>query len=66
MAVTADHSTPCNLKAHSADPVPILVCGGSISADQTSCFSETEVKRGSLGEILGKDIMGLLVKFAKE
>ena len=66
ITVTADHSTPCSLKAHSADPVPILVCGGSIQADSTSCFSEKEAKKGSIGKLLGKDIMPLLVKFAKE
>jgi len=66
VAVTADHSTPCNLKAHSSDPVPILICGGSVSSDGTACFSEKKAKSGSLGELLGKDIMAHLVKFAKE
>jgi len=30
--VTGDHSTPCRLKAHSADPVPILFYNQSIPA----------------------------------
>lgn len=29
VAVTADHSTPCKLKAHSADPVPVLLYNDS-------------------------------------
>jgi len=66
IAVTADHSTPCALKAHSDDPVPILVCGGSIQPDKISCFSEREAAAGSLGKLLGKDIMTLLIKLAKE
>jgi 2,3-bisphosphoglycerate-independent phosphoglycerate mutase len=64
IAVTADHSTPCNLKAHSADPVPLLFCGGRISPDGTMSFSEKTAKLGSLGVILGKEIMPLLVQFA--
>jgi len=30
IVVTADHSTPCKLKDHSADPVPVLFYNGSI------------------------------------
>ena len=29
VVVTGDHSTPCKLKAHSADPVPVLFYNGS-------------------------------------
>ena len=66
MVVTADHSTPCALKAHSADPAPLLVCGNKIKPDGSLSFSERTAKEGSLGEILGKDLMGILIKFAKE
>jgi len=66
IVVTADHSTPCALKAHSADPAPLLVCGGKIKSDGTMSFSEKAAAEGSLGEILGKDLMGLLIKLAKE
>jgi 2,3-bisphosphoglycerate-independent phosphoglycerate mutase len=30
VVVTADHSTPCKLKSHSADPVPVLFYNGAI------------------------------------
>lgn len=30
VAVTGDHSTPCTLKAHSADPVPFLLAGAGV------------------------------------
>jgi 2,3-bisphosphoglycerate-independent phosphoglycerate mutase len=66
ICVTADHSTPCNLKAHSADPVPILVCGGSIKSDGSTEFGERACAKGSLGKILGREIMGLLSRLAKE
>jgi len=64
IAVTADHSTVCAIKAHSADPVPLLICGGSIKADGSLGFSERAAKKGSLGAIKGMDIMPLLVKAA--
>ena len=66
IAVTADHSTVCAIKAHSADPVPLLVSGGNIKPDGTMSFSEKAAKLGSIGELRGQDIMPLLVKSASE
>jgi 2,3-bisphosphoglycerate-independent phosphoglycerate mutase len=66
ITVTADHSTVCKIKAHSADPVPIVVCGGNIAPDGSMSFSEKAARVGSIGEILGREIMPLLVKYAKE
>jgi 2,3-bisphosphoglycerate-independent phosphoglycerate mutase len=66
IAVTADHSTVCNIKAHSSDPVPLLIAGNNIKPDGSLSFSEKAAKLGSLGEIKGQDIMPLLVKFAQE
>ncbi len=64
IAVTADHSTVCVIKAHSADPVPLLVCGGNVKANGTLSFSEKAAKLGSIGELLGREIMPFLVKSA--
>lgn len=66
VVVTADHSTPCKLKAHSPDPVPLIVTGGNIKSDGTMSFSEKACKHGSLGELLGKDLMSLFIKLASE
>lgn len=49
ICVTADHSTPCKLKNHSDDPVPVLIAGSRIKGDETTKFSEKECKKGSLG-----------------
>lgn len=46
--VTSDHATPCELKIHSADSVPALVCGRAIPRDATRCFGEREAARGDL------------------
>jgi len=66
MAVTADHSTVCAIKSHSADPVPLLICGGNIKPDGSMSFSEKAASLGSIGQIYGKDILPLLVKNAQE
>ncbi|MBU1125119.1 MAG: 2,3-bisphosphoglycerate-independent phosphoglycerate mutase [Candidatus Omnitrophica bacterium] len=65
VAVTADHSTVCAIKAHSADPVPLLVSGGSIEPDGSMSFSEKAARLGSIGELCGRDIMPLLLKLAR-
>jgi len=62
IAVTADHSTVCAIKAHSADPVPLLISGGNTKPDGSLSFSEKAAARGSLGELKGQDIMPLLIK----
>ncbi|MEW6249555.1 MAG: 2,3-bisphosphoglycerate-independent phosphoglycerate mutase [Planctomycetota bacterium] len=57
VVVTADHTTPCELKAHSADPVPIMFRGEGVRVDQVTEFSERACTRGGLGFITGLDIM---------
>jgi len=64
IAVTADHATPCALKGHAADPVPLVVSGGGVAADATKTFGEREAERGDLGLLVGVDIMPLLVRLA--
>jgi 2,3-bisphosphoglycerate-independent phosphoglycerate mutase len=46
--VTSDHATPCELKIHSADAVPLLVRSPAVPRDATSCFSEREAAGGGL------------------
>ena len=46
--VTSDHATPWSMKAHSDDPVPVLVRGGGVRADGLT-FSEVNAAKGSLG-----------------
>lgn len=55
VVVTCDHSTPCKLKRHSADPVPVLVFGDG--GDETGKFCEREARKGSLGKFYGKDFI---------
>jgi len=67
ICVTADHSTPCKLKAHSDDPVPLLIAGNKIKGDRLLRFSEKECKKGSLGILeQGIELMPKLVGFLKD
>lgn len=66
IAVTADHATPCSLKSHSEDPVPLMVITSGITPDGLDYFGESACAKGSLGRIKGTELMPLLVKIAKE
>jgi len=58
--ITADHTTPVGLKEHSGDPVPFLIRGKGVRADQTSSFNEYVAARGGMGRIYGHDMMPIL------
>ncbi len=65
--VTADHSTPCILKAHSDDPVPLLICGNKIEGDNVRNFSEKDCRKGDLGVLeRGIGLMPKLMRFLHE
>ena len=49
MVVTADHSTPAMLKAHSWHPVPVLLHGKYARVDTVQTFDEIACSIGLLG-----------------
>jgi 2,3-bisphosphoglycerate-independent phosphoglycerate mutase len=61
VAVTADHSTSCVRKAHTDDPVPLVVAGGPVTSDGSPSYGERVVARGSLGTMRGTEIVPMLV-----
>jgi 2,3-bisphosphoglycerate-independent phosphoglycerate mutase len=67
ICVTADHSTPCKIKAHSDDPVPLLVSGDKIEGDRVGGFSEEECRKGSLGVLKrGTELLPRLVQLLRK
>jgi len=56
-AVTADHATSCLRKAHTAEPVPLLVTGGPVRPDGTEAFGERACASGKLGALKGIEIL---------
>jgi 2,3-bisphosphoglycerate-independent phosphoglycerate mutase len=58
IVVTADHTTPCALKKHSGDPVPIMMVGdGMVRPDSVTRFGERPCARGDLGRLTGLQVM---------
>ncbi len=60
LGVSCDHATPCTLKRHSADPVPLLI--SSESKGDGMRFSEANSLRGSLGHLKGRDVLGTVIR----
>ncbi len=61
LAVTADHATSCVKRAHTADPVPLLVAGPGVATDAVEAFGERAAREGGLGLLTGPEIVPRLV-----
>lgn len=61
IVVTADHSTPCELKSHSWHPNPILLHSRYGGVDKVMRFTERDCAKGGLGRIPATAIMGLML-----
>ena len=64
LCVTADHSTPCVLKAHSWHPVPAVLWSKWGRRDAAEVFSESACAGGGLGRQRGIHLMPMLVGHA--
>ncbi len=61
MVVTADHSTPAILKAHSWHPVPVLLYSKYCRADQVQRFDEISCIQGGLGRMPSMQLMPIVL-----
>jgi 2,3-bisphosphoglycerate-independent phosphoglycerate mutase len=64
--VTADHATSCARKAHTDDPVPLVVAGPGVSSDAVATFGERAAARGGLGTLQGIEILPALMALLAE
>ena len=55
--ITGDHSTPCCIKDHSADPVPVLIRGDGVRMDDVVRYDECSCAKGGLCRIRGVDLL---------
>jgi 2,3-bisphosphoglycerate-independent phosphoglycerate mutase len=55
--VCGDHSTPCTIRDHSADPVPVLIRGDGVRTDDVLQFDEYSCAKGGLNRITGSALM---------
>lgn len=61
LALTADHSTPCCVKDHTGDPVPLVIYGNGVRADRVRTFDEVACAEGGLGRLRGVDLLQVLL-----
>ena len=64
MMIGADHCTPILVGDHSGDGVPIAVCGQGVRPDDVTTYGERACAKGSLGHIVGADVMPLLTNYS--
>jgi 2,3-bisphosphoglycerate-independent phosphoglycerate mutase len=65
VCVTGDHCTPASPDViHSGDPVPFVVAGPGVRADEVTSFGELQCARGILGHLCGPDMMPVLLNAA--
>jgi 2,3-bisphosphoglycerate-independent phosphoglycerate mutase len=60
--VTADHSTPCSVRDHSGDPVPLLIWCPNGRTDDSTEFHERAAGRGGLGRVCGRNLMPMITQ----
>ena len=65
VCVTGDHATPAYPDViHSGDPVPLVIAGPGVRADDVDSFGELNCSRGILGQLRGPDLMPVLLNAA--
>jgi 2,3-bisphosphoglycerate-independent phosphoglycerate mutase len=57
IVICADHSTPCCIKDHSADPVPVLIHGEGVRVDDVTEYGERSCAKGGLCRITGAGLL---------
>ena len=61
--ITGDHSTPCTVKDHTGDPLPVLISTNGIRSDGIEEWNEISASRGSL-RITGRDVINVLLNYS--
>jgi len=64
LVVTADHSTPSALKAHSWHPVPVLLSAKTCRVDDVVFFDEINCARGGIGRMPMVYLINLILAHA--
>ncbi len=62
-AMTADHSTPCSMGEHSADPVPAFLAGPDVRIDAVDQYGERACAGGLLNQFTGAQMMAVIMDY---
>lgn len=52
-----DHPTPCELRTHTAEPVPFIIYKPGVTPDSVTVFDEESCKQGDYGHMDGIDFL---------
>jgi len=63
IACSSDHATPCNVRDHTADPVPSFIWGKNLLVDNVTSFGERNFISGGLGRLRSNEFTLTLLDF---
>lgn len=61
IALLPDHPTPCELRTHTAEPVPFAIWGSGMEPDSVTGFTEKNMLQGSCGTLRGDEFIRKLL-----
>ncbi len=61
IVLTSDHTTPCYVRDHTGDPVPVAIAGFGVRVDDVRHYDEVSCARGCLGRIRGTDLLSIIL-----
>lgn len=63
IALAADHSTPCERKEHSGDPVPVVISAKNFRKDAVKSYDEISCAQGGLCRIKASEFISTLLDY---
>ena len=63
LALAADHSTPCHVRDHSADPVPAFLWGPNVRVDECTSCGERAIAKGIINGYTGAQFMSTIMDY---
>ena len=61
IAVLPDHPTPCELRTHTAEPIPFLIYYPGIESDEVQTYDEVSCQKGGYGMLEKDEFMNLFM-----
>lgn len=62
-ALAADHSTPCEVREHTGEPVPVVIYGKDIRRDSVMTYDEIACAEGGLKRLTGTSFINTIFDY---
>ena len=62
VALLPDHPTPCNIRTHTASPVPFVIWRSDVEPDGVKSYTEKSVAAGGYGVMSGDEFIKEFLK----